>query len=519
MQPKKLIISHIAARIILCCALPCIALATQAQPIENPVEAIDMSAKFESDIRAVTIYRNGLHTSLDFISSQPDIFSEQLSEAPRLLNHAQKDAVRGMWRRTVEYFMALDSLRQSKKIPQENKQDKDDAFRIRYAAFLAGYSSALQLTEVLERDPAFHIILNEPVPELGLTKDSYSQFKFRFLNVERATQFAALAAINRNAKAGTTSALTPLIAADEQTIWKVGRGKGAALTLQNAARILQSLQFNAWFPVQAGVSEWMGDAKLLRHQTSLISQDQIRNVRLRAQPGDILLERREWYLSNIGLPGFWPHAALVIGTPEERQALSSDVDVVQWVKQQGAADGDFEGLLKKRYPEAYQAALADIAGHPPRVLEAVSEGVIFNSFEHTAHADSLALMRPRLNMVEKAAAILHAFRYFGRPYDFNFDFQTDNALVCTELVYKAYEPSLSHKGVRFALEKIMGRLATPANRIVRQFDEEFGTAKQQMDLVAFFDGNEKAGRADELDVSAFRQSWQRPKWHIFTQGP
>ncbi len=71
----------------------------------------------------------------------------------------------------------------------------------------------------------------------------------------------------------------------------------------------------------------------------------------------------------------------------------------------------------------------------------MSEGVIFTTLEHSADCDSLAALRPRLPRREKAQAILRAFHYAGRPYDFNFDFGTDAELVCTELIYKAYEPA------------------------------------------------------------------------------
>ena len=38
------------------------------------------------------------------------------------------------------------------------------------------------------------------------------------------------------------------------------------------------------------------------------------------QPGDVIISRKNWYLSNIGLPGFWPHAAFYLGEADELEA-------------------------------------------------------------------------------------------------------------------------------------------------------------------------------------------------------
>jgi hypothetical protein len=148
----------------------------------------------------------------------------------------------------------------------------------------------------------------------------------------------------------------------------------------------------------------------------------------------------------------------------------------------------------------------------------VGEGVIFTSLEHSAAADSFAALRPKRSKLEKAKAILSAFHYIGRPYDFNFDFLTDDKLVCSELVYKAYEKSDERVGIEFPTVEILGRVSMPANEMVKQFDRRYATPEQQFDLVIFLDGQERKKSAVEADVNRFRQSWKRPKWHIITQG-
>ena len=108
-------------------------------------------------------------------------------------------------------------------------------------------------------------------------------------------------------------------------------------------------------------------------------------------------------------------------------------------------------------------------------------------------------------------------RYYGRPYDYDFDFGSDTSLVCTELVVKSYLPDTTKMGLDLPMERLMGHMITPANAFVRQFDRTFGGREQQMDLVLFLDGHERDKRATASDVETFRTSWNRPKWHILVQ--
>jgi hypothetical protein len=325
-------------------------------------------------------------------------------------------------------------------------------------------------------------------------------------------------AVDKGLPGKDDTALRTAMREDASAIKRMGTWKGPVLTFANGLSIVGKIGFAAWFPVQKGASEFMGDVKVRHIGESFISPQQIHSLPSRLEPGDILLERREWYLSNLGLPGFWTHAALYVGTADERRAFFDDLRVRQWVRAGGIASGDFEELLRRSYPTAYARSLTpQEKNHLPRVLEAISEGVSFTTLEHSAAADSLAVLRPRLSKREKAEALLRAFHYSGRPYDFNFDFRTDSSLVCSELVYKVYEPAPGMAGLTFPLVNMMGRPVSTPNDMARQFNEQYGKSAQQTDFVLFLDGSEKTNSAAEAGVAEFRRSWQRPKWHVLTQ--
>jgi hypothetical protein len=325
--------------------------------------------------------------------------------------------------------------------------------------------------------------------------------------------------VDQDAKAAAPPALAAAIAEDRAAIWRYGAGRGQVMTMTNAVQVVQRAAFAGWFPVQAGIADWMGDTRLAPRDRAGVSPAQIAALGAVLEPGDILLVRREKYLSNIGIPGFWPHAVLYVGTPEERRRAFADPEAAAWVEARGQAGGDFEALLARTHPRAYERALATNGGAPRRALEAISEGVAFTTLEHAAGADHVAALRPSLPAVEKAAAILRAFGYAGRPYDFNFDFRTDATLVCSELIYKAYEPGPGRQGLRLPLVEVLGRPVLPPSEIARLFDAELGTPAAQLDLVRFLDSREAKAVAIEGDVEAFRGSWRRPKWPSVVDRP
>lgn len=441
--------------------------------------------------------------------------SELLDRSRRTLpSREDKLALWGAWSTAMDHAAVLEARRAELAAwARRPEQERDAGLQVGRAAFLAAYRHGLELIALVERSPAAARILDEAVPELGLLPGTWARYKLHYLNAVRATEFAALETLARG-RAAPAPAVAAAIEEDRAAIWELGKGKGQALTVRNAAAVVAKAGYAIWFPAQKGVSTWMGDTRVRRGDSALVSPAQIAALPGRLLPGDVLLERREWFLSNLGLPGFWTHAALYVGTPEERRAFFDDAGVRALAREEGQPDGDLDALLAAREPAAAAASRTpDAAGHPPRVLEAISEGVSFTTLEHSAAADSIAVLRPRLDRRARAVALLRAFHYAGRPYDFDFDFLTDASLVCSELVYKAYEPGPGMPGVRFPLEELVGRRIATPNGMARQYDAEAAAGAPQLELVVFLDGAERSARATEASPEQFRRSWKRPKWH------
>jgi hypothetical protein len=485
--------------------------------------AVDYKQRYANDIKMIQSSRLGMKSTINFVDAHPEIFPPlKVDENEHPLNREQRMIVWQSWQNFLDHVLFFDSIGSMyAEIYQtiKTKEEKEKSFFAAFACFLAQYRFAMDYIERMEKNPSMHVILNEAVPEFGLEEGTYARLKYRFLNVIRGAEFARLNVLYLYYRQAGKSALQSVIEEDIDKIWEAGKGKGPTLTAQNALKIVGDFGFTTWFPVQKNVSELMGNIKVWRPGISLISYKQIEKMKGELRPGDIFLQRREWYATNIGIPGFWTHAALYIGTPEERTRYFTGPELTKWFAEQGGKNGTLDSILQAHYPEQYTLSLNPLEEkHMPRVLEAISEGVSFTTLEHSASADSIVVLRPNLPLKEIAQAIIKAFHYSGRPYDFNFDFRTDSELVCSELIYKAYEATNGFEGLSLPLTEVLERPLLSPNEIARLFDEEFATEGQQFTLIVFLDGNEKDHKAVESSVENFRNSWKRPKWHIWIQG-
>jgi len=135
-------------------------------------------------------------------------------------------------------------------------------------------------------------------------------------------------------------------------------------------------------------------------------------------PGDVIVTRHAKALTNLFFPGTWPHAAFYVGPRE--------------------AD-DF------------------------CVLEAKKDGVLMRPLQDTLLVDAFVVLRPNLDAVNVAHAVERALTHEGKKYNFDFNFFNSDRVVCTELVYRAYD---GLGDMKFQLKERAGRKTLSAEDLL-----------------------------------------------------
>ncbi|PRQ04346.1 hypothetical protein ENSA5_08550 [Enhygromyxa salina] len=481
----------------------------------------DFDETYLLDSKAYHEFDAGLERYLVLLEARPELF-----ETDAVLSSDEERLVLDAWEAIYAYSFALDQIRifyedWYRFDPSRAQRSRHlRSFLLTFASELALYEKATRLVLLIEQNRNVVKYLDAPHRDRGLGEDSYSSFRQQLQGARDATRVIAgkqylrwlEQAMNGRAEARAIGYAWLWDRVERHLVLIEGFGVLSAGTtsIGSDAELLQRGVRRVWYPAQKGVAEWMGDTRVRRVNWYLIDEQLQDEAVAQLEPGDILLSRKNWYVSNVGLPGFWPHAILYIGTPEEFTAYFDDPEVEAWVREQSGEAIDLPTYIGRRWPSRWLRYSFDDHGQPYRVIEAISEGVVFNTMAH-ASGDYLAALRPRLSKKAKAQAIVDAFSYLDRPYDFDFDFATDHALVCTELVWRAYRPAAGKDGLDLDLVEVAGRPTLPANDLARQFVTERGTAAAQLDFVYFIDAIEKQRKAVVSDEAAFLATPERTK--------
>ncbi|MGV3624000.1 MAG: YiiX/YebB-like N1pC/P60 family cysteine hydrolase [Archangium sp.] len=442
----------------------------------------------------------------------------------------QKETLLSTWGSLFSYFSAAEGLRQKywdfvKLSPTDPRHAW--GFLVTHTALTSMLAYGLQFASLTLNDKQLEVLFDEANEEYGVPSGSFAQFKWKAIHVATSTQLftgdtwasATVPLMKRQETWDDAKWAFDEMKADSKIAQRELIRHGGKLYAGNGKDIAIDESMRTLFPAQRVFAEWMGDTRFARIGQPLVTTDDIARVVIpKLLPGDVIVTRQNWFLSNIGLPGFWPHAELYVGTASDlSRSFDADTELNAWVARQPEKAKTFSQLLQKRYPKKWKtyAEGTDFQGHAPiRVIESISEGVSFTAVEHAFGVDYLGALRPRLSPLEKARAIERAFKYQGRPYDFDFDFFSDSTLVCTELVYKAYQPGGGMKGVSLELVNVAGRRTLPANEIVKRFDKEAGKSEAQFDFVLFLDGSEATSKVVTSDEETFRKTWKRLKWDV-----
>ena len=167
-------------------------------------------------------------------------------------------------------------------------------------------------------------------------------------------------------------------------------------------------------------------------------EEALRNIQSVLEPLDIILEKTPFRLTDKLIPGHFGHVAIWTGTKTEL------IDAGVW-----------NNLIVNQYADALSSTSNPDSKDERQIIEALRNGVQLNTLEHFMNVDDVAILRPVFDTEDRDAlveeALLMAFRQVGKKYDFNFDVNTTDKIVCSELAYISF-PSMD-----WPTEETLGR--------------------------------------------------------------
>ncbi|HWP59607.1 MAG TPA: YiiX/YebB-like N1pC/P60 family cysteine hydrolase [Candidatus Acidoferrales bacterium] len=316
------------------------------------------------------------------------------------------------------------------------------AVAISVLAALTLYENAKQLQEHVLKIPGVKSLLNQGDPALGIPPQFWDAIEREFVRTDfRALLEAGIRMLDRwhshirqrQPEDPSLNFFAKEISASAALSEVVGEspysrmGRALRYHLRQTTATMLGVAGAGKAQVSKGFGNLVGTVEFRKGK--LFGQSHwVEFVRARLKPGDILLEKTPFRLTDRLIPGHFGHVAIYVGTKDDLRQL---------------------GLLEHPWVAPHRAHID--AGKT--IIEALRDGIQINTIERFLNIDDLAILRPKKDRISPAdvtQAIALAFSHIGKKYDFRFDNNTWDTIVCSELAFQTYI------NVRWPIAKVFG---------------------------------------------------------------
>lgn len=200
---------------------------------------------------------------------------------------------------------------------------------------------------------------------------------------------------------------------------------------------------------------------------SLSNQDRVKIIS-QLQPMDILLEKAPFRLTDYLIPGYWSHIGVWVGNETDLKTIGV-WNELPLIYQEAKLRYEYTGV-------DFQASIR--AGHS--IIEALRPGVQMNTFNNFLNIDDFSVVRFKNQTLEQTKLyVLNAFKQIGKDYDFNFNVESTEEIVCSELIYMTFED------LSWDTQKYFGRYTISPDLVVQKIKSD----KRFQPIILFLDGN------------------------------
>ncbi len=308
---------------------------------------------------------------------------------------------------------------------------RPDAFLTAFAAALVLIDAARFLRETVHDRPLLRDKLNEPVPAFGIPEGLYKRVQRSLVSTHHAWHlYHAIEYFEKNESSlrqlAAGSPLQPMLDLIDRlkyrldiSVTRFARVKLRTRSMQLVREITHGLFGRALYGLQKCCGNLMADKYVRLGHCPALPPDVARELKGCLRPGDVILARKEYALTNYFLPGYWPHAALYLGD--------------------AAMLNEIESALHPQALPRWRQFLETACIRDAQVLEAMKDGVFVRGLRSPFAADSALILRPRIATGDLPLVLDRALSHAGKRYDFDFDFRRSDRLVCTEVIYRALD--------------------------------------------------------------------------------